>query len=368
MLNEMKTIKFKIIVCAVTLCCIALKSCSYQEDYDIPAPEIVFGHLKILDKKLSSDAIDGSALSLVYQVSNSNEQIKLSTHIESNRYRSALSYKKDESEWMDISVFDIDVQEIIDKINMNIIIEKHARALKKKLDAKIVSRMANIIEGLPELLYNELNQREYINESTLSVFYHLAALNTVRRAYEYKEDCQCETYIDYLSGEAPFICRDDFMIDADWAYDEIKENAELLNFIGYYIDPTTALNYLKSHSGNMVSGSLIDYMIDELVATFWGNLSEDERQHINNEYSSLEGVSGGRSDGEYTGWPIDPTCWFWGTRAGGDCGCCGNYSGPCFACSIICYKHDKDCQTCEPYLYCLAWWACKKTACHKWFW
>ncbi|MFZ4058530.1 MAG: hypothetical protein ACOYKE_10350 [Ferruginibacter sp.] len=39
---------------------------------------------------------------------------------------------------------------------------------------------------------------------------------------------------------------------------------------------------------------------------------------------------------------------------GTDCGCCGNYSGPCYYWSSACLTHDLHCQTCTPRWYCLS--------------
>ena len=169
----METIKLKFFFVAVLLCGIALGSCNLQ-DNDIQIPERVFGKLDILQKDLTLDAKDGSSLSFEYQVTDAKELIKLKTRIENNRYYSEILYWSGELGWIEANVFDIDIQEIIDKINMNIIIEKHAKTLKKKFDVKTVSRIADILEGLPELLYNELGKKEYTNESTLSVLYHAA--------------------------------------------------------------------------------------------------------------------------------------------------------------------------------------------------
>jgi hypothetical protein len=38
---------------------------------------------------------------------------------------------------------------------------------------------------------------------------------------------------------------------------------------------------------------------------------------------------------------------------GSDCGCCGNYSGPCWYCDVICLAHDIACQNCSPSWFCL---------------
>lgn len=55
---------------------------------------------------------------------------------------------------------------------------------------------------------------------------------------------------------------------------------------------------------------------------------------------------------------------------GGQCGCCGNYSGPCYYWSKICLLHDYQCQTCTPRWYCLS--GCVPSSCSgntiSWYW
>ena len=85
-----------------------------------------------------------------------------------------------------------------------------------------------------------------------------------------------------------------------------------------------------------------------------GRLNKKERLRIRNDYYQSSNIIMTKTPSEYDGWPIDPTCWLYGARAGSDCGCCGNYSGPCYGCSPACYLHDKSCETCEPSWYCLS--------------
>lgn len=55
---------------------------------------------------------------------------------------------------------------------------------------------------------------------------------------------------------------------------------------------------------------------------------------------------------------------------GGQCGCCGNYSGPCVYWSSVCLVHDYQCQSCSPRWYCLP--GCVASSCSgntiSWYW
>jgi len=353
----MKTLKFKILFVTVLLYSITLGSCNMQ-DYDIQIPERVFGKLDILQNDLTVEVKDGNILSFEYQVTDAKDQIKLETKIDNKRFLSVLSYKYEESGWADISVFDIDLQEVVEKKNMNIIVEKHAKTLKKKFDVSIVGRIADILEGVPELLYNELGKKEYTNESTLSIFYHLAAFSTARRSYESRSrDCQCDVNPNYINGSSPFFCAEDIMISADWAYDFISEKTLVNKIADKQFNPKSTLKYLSSESGRLVSASKINKLLREELVSFLKNFSEKERQQLTNKKSTLSMVPMMTTRSEEVSWwewlTYDLTCLIWGVTYGSDCGCCGNYSGLCHYCDVICYLHDHDCVTCEPRWYCL---------------
>ncbi len=55
---------------------------------------------------------------------------------------------------------------------------------------------------------------------------------------------------------------------------------------------------------------------------------------------------------------------------GGECGCCGNYDGPCVYWSKICLMHDYECQTCSPSWFCFE--GCVSSSCRgntiAWYW
>jgi hypothetical protein len=353
----MKTINLKFLFVTVLLSCITLESCELQE-YDIQIPESIFGKLNISQKDLTLEAKDGNIISFEYQVTDSKELIKLKTYVENDRYHSTLSYKNGELGWINTSVFDIDLQELTNKKNMNIIVEKHAKMLKKKFDATIVSRIADILEGIPELLYNELERKDYYNESNLSIFYHLAVFNTARRAYESRRssDCQCEINHKYLSGTSPFFCAEDIVVSADWAYDLIKEKSLVNKIAGQQFIPKLSLKYLSGRSGQYISASKIDKLLKEELDLFYRKLKTKERQQIYNQNLTISKIPTITTRSEYDEGLSYLECLMMGVFWGTQCGCCGNYEGPCLLCSLVCLWHDFDCILCDKW-YC--GWDCK---------
>jgi len=355
----MSPIKLKFLFATALLFSIVLGSCNMQDE-EIQIPERVFGRLEVLKRNLNTD-LDlfanskqkselyyESNLSFEYQVTGAKEQIKLDASIEKNRLLSVLSYKKDELGWVEASNLAIDLQEGY-KGKMNILIEKHAGSLKKKFDLATVSRIANILEGLPELLYNELGRKEFYDESTMSIYYHLAAFNTARRSYESRSrDCQCEVNPNYIGEKSTFFCAEDILINADFAFEITKERLAIKQAEGYQFNPNTLLKYLIQESGQFVAASKIDKLVRDEFDSYWKKLKENERKQFynNNLTLSMFSTITTRSD-SYDGSPMDPFCWIYDVRSGSDCGCCGNYSGACWYCSWICFVHDYGCQTCN---------------------
>lgn len=329
-----------------------------NNSYEIQLPQKVEGSLNIIEQYLFDEIENGSGLIYEFEVSNKNEFIKFESSIEDNQLHSSLSYKYEKSEWIVVSSFCADLQDKDYKKGMNLVVAEQANLLKKQHDFFKIERIANILDGFPELIFKKLGKEEYFNESTLSIFYHLAAFNAAKRAYETKsEKCQCGVYLSYLNNESPFFCAEDKIVSADKAYDFIKKISDNRRFAGKQFNPKTLLHYLENESGKFISVSKIDKIFKDEAKYFWDKeLSKAERIKVYNENNTLSMVSRLKSANTetYDGWPIDPTCFLFGVSAGSDCGCCGNYSGPCWTCSLACYLHDLSCETCEPNWYCFS--------------
>lgn len=351
----MKVNKLFFVVLTVLLA-VTVSSC-YQEEYDIQIPEKVYGDMNLLEKKLSKDFNNSNNLSYEYQIPDANEYIRYDVYVENDQLHSKLLYKQNGSVWENISEISYNFKKVNYKNEMNDIVEKHAETLKKELDISIINRVGNILEGLPEALYNKLGRNEYNNELTLSIFYHLAAFTTSIRAYEGRSnDCQCSVNNSYLSGESPFFCAEDVVVSADEAYDFIKEKSLIKKSEGYEFNPKTLLKYLSDESGDFISASKIDRLLKDEFEYYYKKLNKKQRLRILNDYYQSSDVIMTKTptESDNDDLPIDPSCWLYGARSGSDCGCCGNYSGPCYGCSPACYLHDKSCETCEPRWYCLS--------------
>jgi hypothetical protein len=318
-----------------------------NNSYEIQLPQKVDGSLNILEQDLFEEIENGSKLMCEFEVSSNNELIKFESSIVDNQLHSSLSYKYEESEWIGLSSFCVDLLDKDYKKSMNLVVAEQGNFLKRQYDYLKIERIVNILDELPELLFSRLGKEEYFNESTLSVFYHLAAFNAAKRAHETKsEKCQCSIYNSYVNNESPFFCAEDKIVSVDKAYDFVKKISDNRRFAGKQFNPKTLLHYLENESGNFISVSKIDKIFKDEAKFFWDKeLTIEERIKVYNENNTLSMASRLKSANTetYDGWPVDPSCFLFGVSAGSECGCCGNYSGPCWTCSLACYLHDLSC-------------------------
>lgn len=356
--KHMKKRKMKFLLIMVLFCSSILFYSCENNSYEIQLPQKVDGSLNILEQDLFEVIENGSRLIYEFEVSSKNELIKFESSIVDNQLHSSLSYKYEESEWIGLSSFCVDLLDKDYKKGMNLVVAEQGNFLKRQYDYPKIERIANILDGLPELLFRKLGKEEYFNESTLSVFYHLAAFNAAKRAHETKsEKCQCSIYNSYVNNESPFFCAEDKIVSVDKAYDFVKKISDNRRFAGKQFNPKTLLHYLENESGKFVSVSKIDKIFKDEAKYFWDKeLTREERIKVYNQNNTLSMVSRLKSANSetYDGWPVDPSCFLFGVSAGSDCGCCGNYSGPCWTCSLACYLHDLSCETCEPSWYCFS--------------
>ena len=249
---------------------VSVWSCQEIADYDVRIPEQVNGEVNLLYNDLSEGASIDKSLIFEYKVAEADEYVKIESYCENNRLNSTVSYKNGAAAWVDVSRFEINLSKREYRQSMNRLVEKHAGVLKKKYDAPTVDRIANILESVPRALYNEISRQEYLTETSLSVFYHLAMFAAARRAYETDSDCRCGVNDSYLGGESPFFCAEDVLVRADQLYDAIKKMTKR-TYAGHSFNPKSTLSYLERESGRVVPVSKIDKLFrDEVVAIIPG--------------------------------------------------------------------------------------------------
>ena len=325
-------------------------SCNSSED-EVQLPKEVDGNLTILEKNMSEGTTSLSTLTFDFTTSES-EVVQFNATVENNELRSTLKFKNATSNWQTVSNFKVNLNDNEYKQKMNDIIVSEATTLKNNFDYETIKKVENIIDIIPEKLFDVLQRDEYYNETSLSVFYHLAAFKSSKRSVDKNTgSCNCGVYKDSQNDKTPFFCSEDILVSADEAYDFFLKVTNEKSFAGKHFNPEKTLLYLKGKEGKLLSASKIDKVFRDEFNNFWNKkLTTNER----NEILVEQGVD--TSDSKY---PYDPSCYLYGVDSGHDCGCCGNYSGGCWLCSWVCYLHDRACTNC-------GWgcgWACVPGPC-----
>lgn len=157
---------------------------------------------------------------------------------------------------------------------------------------------------------NDFNSMYALNNLGLFIFHSI--LNGAER----NQQISFNTHEGFILGICSFACEEDMVLE----YIEIE-------------------NYVKSNNSNNPDKLGISYINDILPRLNKQNVSIlSLRNELNTYFNSTS-----------RGWPD-----------GGQCGCCGNYEGPCVYWSLTCLAHDMACQQCQH------WWCfsgCGPTSC-----
>jgi hypothetical protein len=160
------------------------------------------------------------------------------------------------------------------------------------------------------------------------LFYHNSILKSIKRFNSGSDSCYCTSYAGYVAGLSSFHCNQDIIVHVSSFKNYLQDSIALLQ--RYNVE--YLIGYLENYPKDQIS-------FDEV---------------FNKIYSESGGY---RVNPIFTPFPCP---WI----SGGDCGCCGNYQGPCVLCAIICYIHDYQCwvQDCKPRWFCFR--ECQSTPCH----
>ncbi len=229
-------------------------------------------------------------------------------------------------------------------------VERQASRLIKRQEYAELDKPERILSQIPKALFDKLSRAEYYDEVAQAVFYHWAIFKSAQRADESKSaDCHCGKLDTYLSGESPFFCLEDVVVQADKAYGLFDELSQASDFAGKRFIPEQTLVFLKQRTGTGVSASTIDRIFKAEFRHFWkAELTEGDRNRV---LKAIQARSTSPINRRY-----DPDCIAYHAFWGHDCGCCKNYEDICRNCSAICYLHDRACIDCDHW-YCL--WGCK---------
>lgn len=190
------------------------------------------------------------------------------------------------------------------------------------------------VQALTDYANNYDNPIDFKKEEMQGIYYLISIFNCIDRYYQsissktakIYDSLKISPYDGYITGLSPFKSMEDISLDIS-DFQKWLDSYEGLRLTEHDI------KYIKSKiSGLSISTiSLKDYY--DLV------------------HKPLEDqISNGSTD--------NARCFI---LCGGDCGCCGNYSGQCYFANAFCYVHDYLCQSCQPDVFCLD--GCQATPC-----
>jgi hypothetical protein len=322
-------------------------SCEKDLSQEISPTNNKIENLSFLKKKLNN--ID-SEYDFIFE--NGNNKVRFTSSIKKENLFSSLSFF-DGDKWKECSNLLIpNIKDINSKKEINKLIEKKANSIKTIYSYETLTKVKNLLQILPEKLFFKLEREDYYNEKNLAIFYHLAIFNSAIRAIDFsKNSCNCGLYSKSLNEKTPFFCSEDKLVDKESILVLLTEISKNISFKNKTFIPNQTILFINNSKKNIFQASDIDRVLRKEFNDFLNNkFSKEEKKEILNQ-------AGFTTNNKIL--PLDPECILYGASTGGDCGCCGNYSGPCYYCHIACYLHDLACEDC-------GWgcgWACVPGPC-----
>ncbi|MFV0506146.1 MAG: hypothetical protein ACK5L5_05470 [Bacteroidales bacterium] len=364
MKNKSNLVKQLAIVLIGCVICLVIQGC--RSDDEIVMPKEIEGEINIIYQ----DIVRGDTLNeeLTYEFLTTNSDIgslKIESFISAGNLYSTCYYIDEDKKWAVASEFYINLRDEY-RTGVNTLVENEAEFAKQKFKNNQINIIERTLDAIPKLLIEKIGNESYSRESSLAVFLHLGVFKAARRSNsDNSEKCNCGNLQTYINKESPFFCFEDKVVNVDEVYKLLYKVSENHLFANKQFIPNKTFEYLKQRQGEFISVSVIDELyVSEFRHFFDKTLTQQERLSIMGEDNLFSDIkirmkSGSESGG--SGNPIDPECYLYGASSGGDCGCCGNYSGRCWYCNLACYVHDNQCENCTLRWYCLP--GCVPTPC-----
>jgi hypothetical protein len=204
-------------------------------------------------------------------------------------------------------------------------IEQRADSLKNVISSSNVEKYSTLTDSMAYYISDSIPPDTLKRELFQVLFFHNSILKSIKRFNNGADSCYCTSYMGYVTGLTSFECNQDIIVNVTVFKDYLEDS----------------INLLQRYN--------VEYLIEYLE-----NYSKDEISYDEIFIKIYEESGGVRINPIFIPFPCP---WL----SGEDCGCCGNYQGPCIMCAIICYIHDFQCQNCKPKWYCLR--GCKPTPC-----
>lgn len=211
------------------------------------------------------------------------------------------------------------------KTSVDLQLKKIATSILTDSPVTNMTLMAGAVQDLIDQYGNTHEAEEMKRDEVLGLFYYVSIFKMIDR---YNKELtsnklaslKCTTYNGYIVGLSPYFAKEDIIINKKMAIAYLSGNPSKLTKQKANIIVDLLKAYNRENFTLLELESLLDVKYHEKSTTLRVLLE------------------------------------------GGDCGCCGNYSGHCWMTSIYCWEHDMLCQSCTPRWFCFS--GCKPTPCY----
>jgi hypothetical protein len=215
--------------------------------------------------------------------------------------------------------FSFSISDTISKINIGKNVENIINATSQIYTSQTIDSFSSKIDIMCETATHTLTANQLKKPDVQGLFISRAMIKALKRRVQSGYDSiTCKTHEGFIRNMNSYVCEEDLYLNVQ-------------NFISY-INANTPISIQKG--GNYVLAVLSDESANEIS---FSRLKEKLAIYFENTQPNKL-------------WP-----------SGHDCGCCGNYDGPCLFWSVNCLAHDYMCQTCSPSWFCLP--GCQPTPC-----
>ena len=257
-----------------------------------------------------------------------NDSLKFQVTHTGTVYTSSISRKGiGDGSFQDIVNIQIDTSINGYRTKVDSILIVNAQSLVGVYSATQITFFNTAFQSWASKLDTTLTTAQFENEEYEHWYFHNSILKILMRQIVTRT-CECEEYKGYIVNKAVFQCEQDIIVSItdllSFATDSLAKLTNTTAGQNFY-------NYLHAETMTHVS-------FHEMKIRF--------NQIYNADSSGLRMAL--------------PLC-FW--LQGTDCGCCGNYSGVCWYCSMLCFYHDYACwkSKCKPRALCFR--GCQTTPC-----
>ncbi len=213
--------------------------------------------------------------------------------------------------------------------SLSLIVKNNYLTLISKYNKGTILRVSNAINRFATKVFDTLSERRQHSFAFQGILIFRTILMGVMRDINYNGAIDFTIFQGYTYAVNGFACEEDIVFN-------LTDFKKYLQNRKRYDNTNEGIDYYLSALQNDTSDFLNFKEIKVRLQTFF------------NRNQKSQNLSSGRISA-------------FRFPQGAECGCCGNYAGPCYYWSPVCLAHDYACQTCLPVWFCFG--GCVASSC-----